>query len=94
MRVIFSPKSLRDIAAIGDYIALENRRRAKSFVAELRVACRSLSSDSLRYPLQPRWPGIRRMPIGNYLILYGVSNDAVRIVRVIHSARDLDDLIL
>lgn len=34
------------------------------------------------------------MPIGNYLILYGVSNDAVRIVRVIHSARDLDDLIL
>ena len=94
MRVIFSPASLRDLTAIGDYIARENRPRARSFVAELRQMCRSLSLDSLRYPSQPRWPGIRRMPIGNYLVLYRVSNDALQIVRVLHSARDLDDLTL
>jgi toxin ParE1/3/4 len=92
MGVVFSPAALRDLRAIGDYIAVENRRRAVTFVAELRVACSSLSSEAQRYPLQPQWPDVRRMPVGNYLVLYRVLDHTVQIVRVIHSARDLDAL--
>ncbi|MDB5586475.1 MAG: type toxin-antitoxin system RelE/ParE family toxin [Devosia sp.] len=96
MRAIYTPASLRDLKSIGDFIARDNSKRAKSFVAELRTSCRSLLSDSLRCPLQERWPGIRRMPVGNYLVLYlvlyRVLDDAVQIVRVLHSARDVDDL--
>ena len=92
MRVVFAPAALRDLQAIGDYIAVENRSRARTFVAELRAACTSLSSEAQRYAPQPQWPDIRRMPVGNYLVLYQALEDAVRIVRVVHSARDLDAL--
>ena len=92
MRVVFAPAALRDLQAIGDYIAVENRRRASSFVGELRAACNALSSEAQRYALQPQWPDIRRMPVGNYLVLYRAMAETVQIVRVIHSARDLDAL--
>jgi len=92
MRVIYSPASLRDLEEIGDFIGLDNRRRSRRFVAELRAACRSLGSESLRYPLQPQWAGARRMPVGNYLVLYRVLDDRVQIVRVLNSAQDLNAL--
>lgn len=90
MRVVFTPASLRDLTSIGDFIAADNRKRARTFVAELRTACRSLGSDSLRYPMLQEIAGMRRMPCGNYLVLYRVFEDRVQIVRIIHSARDLD----
>ena len=92
MRVVFSPAAQRDLIEIGDYIAVDSPRRALSFVAELRVACRSLASDSLRYPYHPDLDDVRRMPIGAYLVLYRVVADTVQIVRVVHSARDFGAL--
>jgi toxin ParE1/3/4 len=92
MRVVFTPAALRDLREIGDYIALDNRKRARTFVAELRAACRSLETDSRRYPLLHELTVIRRMPIGNYLVLYGAFDDRIQIVRVIHSARDIGGL--
>ncbi|WP_442881838.1 type II toxin-antitoxin system RelE/ParE family toxin [Devosia sp.] len=65
MRVVYTPASLRDLTDI----AFDNRKRARTFVAELRAACRSLGSDSLRYPLLQELTHIRRMPVGNYLVL-------------------------
>ena len=92
MRVAFTEGSVLDLSAIGDFIASENRRRARSFVAELRQACRSLSKGPERYPLQAQWPQVRRMPIGNYLVLYRVQNDTVQILRILHSAMDISRL--
>jgi toxin ParE1/3/4 len=83
---------LRDLRAIADYIALDSPRRASSFVAELRVACESLATESDRYPQLDRPKTYRRMPIRNYLVFYQVTGEIVRIVRVVHSARDLRDL--
>ncbi len=92
MRVVFSPRALRDLRAIGDFIAIDSPKRAVTFVKELELACRSLASENARYPLLGRPEGYRRMPVGNYLVLYTVASTAVRIVRVIHAARDLDDI--
>ena len=92
MLVGYTPASLHDLTTIGDFIALENRKRARSFIAELRGACQSLRTESSRYPLQPQWPGVRRMPVGNYLIFYRVLGDSVQILRVLHSARETRDV--
>ncbi len=35
MQLVFLPKAEQDLEAIGDYIALNNPRRAASFVREL-----------------------------------------------------------
>ncbi|MGV8853708.1 MAG: type II toxin-antitoxin system RelE/ParE family toxin [Devosia sp.] len=89
MRVVYAPAAFRDLLDIGDYIAIDNRRRARTFVAELRAACRSLGHDSLCYPYQQELTDIRRMPVGNYLVLYRVLDDRVQIVRIVHAARDI-----
>ena len=90
MNVQFTPQSLRDMRAIADYIAADNPKRSLTFIADLRVACEALATTSDRYPLFGS-RGYRRMPIGNYLIFYHRVQTTIRIVRVVHSARDLRD---
>jgi toxin ParE1/3/4 len=36
--------------------------------------------------------GLRHWPVGNYLILYRLDDEALTIVRVVHGARDLPEL--
>lgn len=38
-------------------------------------------------------PDLRSLPFGAYLILYRVIDDGAEIVRVVHAARNLDDLV-
>lgn len=94
MRIAYTRLALNDLRTIGDFMALDNRRRAGSFVVELRAACRSLQTGSQRYPIQSQWQGqgVRRMPVGAYLAFYRIVDDSVQILRVVHSAREIDHL--
>jgi toxin ParE1/3/4 len=38
-------------------------------------------------------PSVRVLVVGNYLVLYRARDDRVDIVRVLHGARDLRDLL-
>lgn len=38
-------------------------------------------------------PGVRAWAVGDYLIFYRIEPDAVEILRILHGARDLDELI-
>ncbi len=37
-------------------------------------------------------PGLRSFPVGRYLIFYLLDSGCLRIVRVLHGARDIDAL--
>jgi toxin ParE1/3/4 len=37
-------------------------------------------------------PGLRRFTVGNYVLYYEPIQGGVRLVRVLHGARDIDDL--
>lgn len=67
MRVILTPQAERDLVAIGDHIARDNRRRASSFVAELIEKCSGLAQFPERFPVVERYRalGIRRRVHGN-----------------------------
>jgi toxin ParE1/3/4 len=86
----FAPAARLDLLSIGQYIALDNPRRAITFVDEIEERCNRLGE----------FPGIaRRLPalgknarvlvFKGYLILYRDLPDHVAILRVIHGARDL-----
>lgn len=93
-RIRYTAVALDDLAAIGDFIAADSRALARSVVLKLKTACRSLQTNSQRYAVQSRWTGkyVRRMPISAYLVFYQHIEDEVIILRVIHSARELDNL--
>jgi toxin ParE1/3/4 len=95
MIVALSAEAETDIEAIADYIAKDSKRRAISFVRELRERCMSLGEFPLRFPLVPRYEerGVRRRVYGNYLIFYRVEPDRVVVIHVLHGAMNYAELL-
>lgn len=93
MKLVLSPRAEQDFESIGDYIARDNPARARSFVRELRGHCAKIADAPSVHALRSDLgKNLRCCTHGNYLIFYRVIADDVRIVRVLHSARDLHDL--
>ena len=95
-RLLLSPRAAADLEEIADYIARDNPVRAASFVAELEAKCRAVAALPELYPTRTDLaPGLRMAVHGRYLVLYRdlPGEDAVRIERVLHSARNLPPLI-
>lgn len=86
----FSSEAENDLEQIADYIAVDNPRRALSFVRELRSRCEDLVDSPNGFVLVPRYEhyGIRRRVHGNYLIFYRLDKSKVVIVHILHGATD------
>ena len=93
-RVAFSPKARQDLLDIGDYIARDSKANARRFVEKLVEQCERIGRAPLAYPgREDLAPGLRMAPIGRYVIFFRAQEDAVRIERVLHGARDLPSII-
>ena len=92
--VIFSPEADADLEQIANYIADQNAEAALRFIRELREKCYRLADAPLGYPLLPHFEhlGIRRRPVGRYLILYRVDR-TIEVIRILHTARDYERLL-
>lgn len=94
MRLIFSPRAMLDLEEIGDYIARDNPKRALSFLAELQEHCHRILEMPSAFPKRDDIePGLQMGVHGNYLILFHTESNTVRIERIVHGARRLQDLI-
>lgn len=88
--VRFSPKSRQDLIDIGDTIARDSRANTRRFVVRLQDRCKQIGDAPLSYPgREDLSPGLRMVPLGRYVIFFRVLDDAVRIERVLHGARNL-----
>jgi toxin ParE1/3/4 len=89
-----SPQAKADIEAIGDYIAEHSPTNARRFIERLTQKFIALARSPMIGRARPELrPDLRSFPYGAYLILYRAMDDGVEIVRVVHGARNLDDLI-
>jgi toxin ParE1/3/4 len=89
-RLVLAPAARDDLLAIGLYIAEDNPDRAETFVAELEAKAREVAERPLSF--QQRGdisPGLRAAIHGRYLILFRDLENEVRVVRILHGARDL-----
>ncbi|MRR51583.1 MAG: type II toxin-antitoxin system RelE/ParE family toxin [Rhodocyclaceae bacterium] len=89
--VMFSPRSRQDLIEIGDYIAKDSRINARRFVTKLMDQCqRRIGRSPLGYASRDDLaPGLRIAALDRYVIFFRVVDDAVRIERVLHGARNL-----
>jgi toxin ParE1/3/4 len=95
MKVVLSRAAQGVLAAIADFIAIDNPLRAATFVSELKQHCLKLGSAPYAHPVvvQRGRRAVRRAVHGNYLILYEVAANTVSVVRVMHGARDWERLL-
>lgn len=91
--LIVSPPARADLREIWDYIAGDNLNAAdalsETFYEKFELLRATPEAGRERKDLKI---GLRSFPIGRYVIFYRVSEDAVEIVRVMHSARDVNSV--
>ena len=89
-RLVVLPAAREDLIGIGDFIARDNPVRALSFVAELEARMHQVAERPESFPARgDLHEGLRAARHGRYLIFFLPLDDEVRIVRVLHGARDL-----
>lgn len=95
MKVVLTDAAKLDLLRIGDFIAEDSPRRAKTFVKEMRDAAHQIAKTPEAFPLVPRYEeyGIRRRVYGNYLIFYKAEPEQVIVVRILHGARNFEPIL-
>ncbi len=89
-----SPQAELELEEIGDHIAEDSPGNARRFIERLTQKFAALGRNPFIGRGRPELrPDLRSFPFGAYLILYRAIDDGVEIVRVVHAARDLDQLL-
>jgi toxin ParE1/3/4 len=86
MKVRYERGALSDLADIFAYIAGDNRGAAARLVARLEAVVETLAANPRMGNATGR-ARFRKIPVGNFLIVYEVGQDEVVIHYVRHGAR-------
>lgn len=93
-RLRIAAAAIADMDAIADFIRRDNPQRAESLVAEFAAKIETVAERPLSFPVRMELKGGFRSALhGNYLILFLVRDDEVVIARVVHGARDIENLL-
>jgi addiction module RelE/StbE family toxin len=86
MKLRYERGALADLDEIFSYVAADSRTAAGRLVARIEDAARRIAATPY-IGEATRNPRFRRLPVGNYLIVYEVGTDEVIIHYVRHGAR-------
>jgi toxin ParE1/3/4 len=93
-RILRTPQSRIDAADIWTYIAQDNEHAADRLIDRIDEVLSRLADNPRTGSLQEQFrPGLRAFPVGNYVIFYQEITDGIEVFRILHGARNLDDLL-
>jgi toxin ParE1/3/4 len=88
-----SPQAFRDLDDIAAYIGLDNPQAALRFLDSLENRFHLLAASPGIGRLRPDLgTGIQGFPVDDYVIFYRQLAAGIEVVRVLHGARDIDNL--
>jgi len=95
VKVEIAPRARRDLIEIGDYLErVAGSRTALRWMTRIETKALGLATQPYSGAEDPELGGRRRVLVRPYLIIYRiVSGERVRIVRIVHGARDLPTLL-
>jgi toxin ParE1/3/4 len=91
-----TPTASRDIESIMDYLAEKaSLDRAEHFLEKINAKFKALTQfPNLGRKRDELYPGLRSLPLEDYLILYRSIQGEVEVIRVVSGYRDLKALFL
>lgn len=93
-RIQRTPRADLDLEEIWFFIAQDDPSAADRWLDTLEEKIALLADNPLMGPSRPDIAReLRYHPVGNHLLLYRVIRDGIEIVRVVHGARHLSDLL-
>lgn len=92
--IIYAPLAEKDLEDIAIYIALDNPKRALSFVDELITKINKIAQNPKSFiSRSDLGKGLRSAVYGRYVIFYREIENGIYISRVLHSARNAKRLL-
>jgi toxin ParE1/3/4 len=92
-RVIFSPVARADLQDIWNYIAADSAVQADRLTEKFRVKLEHLAKwNTLGRPRPELEKDCRSYPFGKYCFYFRPLEGGIEVIRVLHSARDLDQI--
>jgi toxin ParE1/3/4 len=92
-QVITSPEARADLLEIWLYIATENTDAADRVLSTLNDKTQTLLANPEMGRMREELAhSLRSIPSGSYLIFYRVRGSNIEIIRVLHSARDIQSI--
>lgn len=92
---LFTPQAWQDTLGIIEYIGTDNPEVAASFLPALEETCTQLAAlpgmGSVRTFQRKDLKGTRILPVTgfeNYLIFYTTTGKSIKVLRILHAARD------
>jgi toxin ParE1/3/4 len=87
-------QSEEDLVEIWIYVADDSPRAADELLEKIEAKCSLLAANpELGAARDDIAPSLRFLPVGRYLILYRIREDGIEVVRVVHGARYLPNLL-
>lgn len=94
MKLRLSPHVPGDLKQIAEFIAADSPFHALRTLRLLRAKMKDVARKPELYRLRPEIGRDARLAaVGNYVILFRIRRDFVRIERVVHGGRDLQPLV-
>jgi toxin ParE1/3/4 len=92
-RVMLTGPARDDLREIWRYIALENGAAADRLLDRIYELCSLYASLPEAGTAVDRWQaGLRCCSVGNYVIFFRHETDGMLVVRVLHGARNIEEL--
>lgn len=93
-RIRTTPRARTDAIEIWTYVARDNADAADKLVDRIEERLQSLarmpqSAESVPFIAE----GVRRSSVGNYVIYYRPADDGIEVLRILHGARQPEDLV-
>ena len=93
-RLARTAQAEEDLIDIWAYIARDNPSAADRLLDALDEKSQALARNpQMGMAREDIAPGVRHLPVGNYLILYRDIGDGIEVVRYVHGMRRLQDLV-
>jgi toxin ParE1/3/4 len=88
-----TPRATADLIEIWSYIADDSVANADAFVDKLCETIQAIGRQpGLGRRREELAPGTQSFPHGRYILFYRLVSGAIEIVRVLHSARDIENI--
>lgn len=83
----------QDLDEVWFYIALDNVAAADNLLDHIDSSCQLLAMQPQAGRLRPELaPELRSFPVGRYVVFYRPRNGGIEVVRILHSARDIESV--
>lgn len=95
LRLVLAPLAESDLDAIAEFIARETPRGAMETLTRIRAGISILMDQPRLGSLVQKPPRtrLRKWTVAPYIVFYRVTEHDLEVIRVLHAARDLDDIL-